>query len=104
MGMPKTRGLCEIVLAALEDILLLPCGLSGLTPVDEAEEEDGSSIVWLEHQRLLEIFFGALQRCGLPQERKHPCVGTARADAPAPRQAAPAPAWQAQRARSDTLL
>jgi hypothetical protein len=43
-----------------------------LSPVYEAEEEGSSSVVWLEDQGLLEIFCGALQWCGLPQERKHP--------------------------------
>jgi hypothetical protein len=56
----------EIVLAAFERVLLLTWGLSGLSPVCEAEEEGGSSVVWLEKQGLLEIFFGALQRRGLP--------------------------------------
>jgi hypothetical protein len=68
----QARGLREIVLAAFEGVLLLSWSLSGLSPVYEAEEECGSSVVWLENQGLLEIFFGALQRCGLPQERKHP--------------------------------
>jgi hypothetical protein len=71
-GDPQARGLREIVLAAFESVLLLSWSLGGLSPVDEAEEEGGSSAVWLEHQGLLEIFFGALQRRGLPQERKHP--------------------------------
>jgi hypothetical protein len=60
------------VLAAFKSVLLLPWSLGGLSPVYEAEEEGSSSVVCLEHQRLLEIFFGALQRRGLPQERKHP--------------------------------
>jgi hypothetical protein len=60
------------VLATFAGVPLLPWGLSGLSPVDEAEEEGGSSVVWLEHQGLLEIFFGTLQRCSLPQEWKHP--------------------------------
>jgi hypothetical protein len=50
----------------------LSWGLGGLSPVYEAEEEGGSSVVWLEHQGLLQIFFGALQWRSLPQERKHP--------------------------------
>jgi hypothetical protein len=60
------------VLAAFASIPLLSWGLGGLSPVYETEEEGGSSVVWLKKQRLLKIFFGALQRCGLPQERKHP--------------------------------
>jgi hypothetical protein len=54
------------VLAAFESVLLLTWGLGSLSPVCEAEEEGGSSVVWLKKQGLLEIFFGALQRRGLP--------------------------------------
>jgi len=64
--------LYEVLLAAPEGVLLLSWSLGCLSPVYDAEEEDGSSVVWLEKQGLLEIFFGALQRCGLPQEWKHP--------------------------------
>jgi len=59
-GDAQARGLCEIVLAAFEGVLLLSWGLGGLSPVYEAKEEGGSSVVWLEKQGLLEIFFGAL--------------------------------------------
>ena len=65
-GDAQTRGLCEIVLAACESTLLLAWSLGGLSPVYKAEEEGGRSVVWLEKQGLLEIFFGALPRCGLP--------------------------------------
>jgi hypothetical protein len=65
-GNAQARGVREIVLTAFEGVLLLSWGLGGLSPVYEAEEEGGSSVVWLENQGLLEIFFGALQRCGLP--------------------------------------
>jgi hypothetical protein len=71
-GDAQARGLREIVLAAFERVLLLSWGLGGLSPVYEAEEEGSSSVIWLENQRLMEIFFGALQRRGLPQERKYP--------------------------------
>ena len=37
-GDTQARGLCEIVLAALEGVLLLPCGLGGLLPGHYAEE------------------------------------------------------------------
>jgi hypothetical protein len=60
------------VLAAFEGALLLSWGLGGLSPVYEAQEEGGSSVVWLENQGLLEIFFGALQWRSLPQEWKYP--------------------------------
>jgi hypothetical protein len=63
--------LFEVLLATLKGVLL-SWSLGGLSPVYEAEEEDGSSVVGLEKQCLLEIFFGALQRRGLPQEREHP--------------------------------
>jgi hypothetical protein len=71
-GDTQARGLCKIVLAACEEVLLLSWHLGGLAPVYEAEKEGGSRVVWLEKQGLLEIFFGTLQRRGLPQERKHP--------------------------------
>jgi hypothetical protein len=71
-GDTQTCGLREIVLAAFKSVLLLSWGMGGLSPVYEAQEEGGSSVVWLENKGLLEIFFGALQRCGLPQERKYP--------------------------------
>jgi hypothetical protein len=59
-GDAQARGLCEIVLAAFEGVPLLSWGLSGLSPVYEAEEEGGSSVVWLEKQGLLQIFLGVL--------------------------------------------
>jgi hypothetical protein len=54
------------VLAAFEGVPLLPCILGCLSPVHDAEEQGGSSVIRLQEQRLLETFFGALQRCGLP--------------------------------------
>jgi hypothetical protein len=64
-------GLYEVLFATIK-VILLSGGLGSLSPVYEAEEEGSSSIVRLEKQSLLEIFFGALQRRGLPQEWKHP--------------------------------
>jgi hypothetical protein len=63
------------VLAAFEGVPLLPCSLGCLSPAHDTEEQGGSSVVRLQEQRLLETFFGALQRRGLPQERKHPSWG-----------------------------
>ena len=70
-GDTQGSGLYEVRFATLK-VVLLSWGLGGLSPVYEAEEEGGSSVVWLEHQGLLQIFFGTLQRRRLPQKRKHP--------------------------------
>ena len=74
-GETQGGGLCEVVGAACADVPLLPCRLGGLSPVHYAEEQGGSSVVRLQNQRLLEAFFGALQRRRLPQKRKHPSGG-----------------------------
>ena len=92
-GDAQARGLCEIVLAAFEGVLLLAWGLGGLSPVYEAEEEGGSSVVWLEKQGLLEIFFRRVAAVWLAIGTETPVVGAARATPPGLRQAARAPGW-----------